>query len=205
VRRLLPGLVLAALVLPSRADATVVKAMTLEEKTEAAPLIVHAIVERIESEWNLPGASARTLITIRVLETIKGDAAKGETLIVHQSGGRIGDFHQTAPGLSTFEAGEECVLFLEPMGAYLVELGIGIGKYAIEPAGDEKWVTHAPKVAGYRVSTEDGRGRIEPIAPMKPEPLKLFLKRVRSFVQHIPENTVTPRKGVELKPAPLRR
>jgi hypothetical protein len=187
---------------PQAAQATVVKAMTLEEKTAAAPLVVHAVVERVESDWEIEGARARTLITVRVIETLKGDAARDQRLILRQGGGHIGDFHQTAPGMSKFEEGEECVLFLEPLGAMLVELGIGIGKYGIEDRGRDKWVSFAPNVAAYRVIKGE-RGHVEEVAPMEPERLSTFLKRVRSFARNIPSPQITPRKGVTLKPAPV--
>lgn len=187
---------------PQAAQATVVKAMTLEEKTAASPLVVHAVVERVESEWEVEGARARTLITVRVLEALKGDAAPEQRLILRQGGGHIGDFHQTAPGMSKFEEGEECVLFLEPLGAMLVEIGIGIGKYGIEDRSGEKWVTFAPNVAAFRV-VQGERGHVEHIPPMQPEQLRPFLKRVRSYAKNIPPPQVTPRKGVTLKPAPV--
>src|SRR5262245_21015966 len=105
--------------------------MTLEEQTQASPLEVQVIVERKESEWELIGSRARTLITVKVVDTLKGDAAVGSHLIIRQGGGTIGDFVQTAPGLDAYEEGEECILFLEPIGPYLVTIGFQIGKYNI--------------------------------------------------------------------------
>jgi hypothetical protein len=186
---------------PIRAQATVVKAMTLQEKTQASPLVVHAIVERIETEWEVPGARARTLITLSILEILKGDAAPGQRIIVHQTGGRIGDFHQTASGLSKYEEGEECVLFLEPLGPYLVELGVGIGKYAIESVSGERWVKFAPNVVAFR-KVEGERGHVERVPPMEPELLRKFLKRVRSYVENIPTGVSSPRKGATLRTVP---
>lgn len=183
---------------PSSARATVVKAMTLEEKTQASPLVVHAIVERVETEWDVPDVRTRTLITMTVLETLKGDAAPGQRIIVHQTGGRIGDFQMTASGLSTYEEGEECVMFLEPLGPYLIEIGIGIGKYGIAVEGGERMVKFAPNVAAFKKQPGQ-RGIVEEIPPMKPEPLALFLKRVRSYARGIPVDLNPPRKGVELK------
>lgn len=178
----------------NRADATVVRALTLEEKCRVAPLIVYGAVERIESEWEVPEASARTLITVRVIQTLKGDAKAETRLIVYQGGGQIGGFKQVAPGMSKYEPGEEVVLFLEPTGPYLVEIGIGIGKYAIE----NNWVTHAPNVAGARIE-KGKRMEIQPIEPMKPMQLDLFLKRIRSHVAGIPVDPPFARKGASLR------
>jgi hypothetical protein len=194
-----------SLATPSRADATVVKAMTLEEKTQTSPLVVHASVERVEVEWEIPDARARTMITVRVLEVLKGDARPGEKLIVRQTGGKIGDFHQTASGLSKWEEGEECVLFLEPLGPWLIEIGIGIGKYAIEQRGGEKTVTFSPNVVAFR-SVLGQRGRVEQMPPFQPTPLPAFLKEVRSYARNIPiQKIIVPKEGLRRKPAELER
>lgn len=181
------------------AEATVVKALTLAEKTEASHLVVHALVERTECEWEVPGAAIRTLITVRVLEVLKGDAKADDRLIIRQSGGQVGEMRQVAAGMNAYEPGEEAILFLEPLGPFLVEIGVGIGKYAIEPKNDGKWVTHAPSVAAVRFARGEPP-RIEPIWPMTPEPLHQFLKRVRSHVRGIPTDRPMPRKGDVVHP-----
>lgn len=187
--------------LADRADATVVKALTLAEKCAIAPIVVHGLVERVETEWEVPGATLETRVTVKVIEGLKGDAKAGARIIVRQAGGTLGEVTQQIPGTSTFEPGEEAVLFLEPVGPYLVELGIGIGKYAVDGTG-QKLVTHAPEVAGAR---QDERGRmiVTPLVPMTPEPLASFLKKVRSHVAGIPTETTSPAKGVKLRPAPV--
>lgn len=196
-----PALALAiafALAAPRTATATVVQALTLEEKCRIAPVIVHAIVERVEAEWEEPGASVQTIITVRVLEPLKGGGEKGARLTIYQGGGQIGEFRQTASGSSSWELGEEAVLFLEPTGPYLVEIGIGIGKYGISSNGKDRWVTHAPHVAGARF--ERGQPmKIAPIEPIQPVLLPKFLKQVRSLIAGIPLDPPMPRKGASLK------
>jgi hypothetical protein len=187
------------LLAPLGASATVVKAMTLEEKTHSSPVVVRAIVERVESQWEVPDASIETMITVRVLECIKGDAAIGSHLIVRQGGGKIDDLVQTAPGLSTYEPGEEAVLFLEPLGAYLVEIGIGIGKYGVELKDGEPWVTHVPNVAEARFASDGRHVSIQQAQPMKPQPLSAFLKLVRSYARGIPADTKLPNKAFKTR------
>ena len=116
------------------------------------------------------------LSNIYIVKSITAGGGRG--------GGRIGDFHQTAPGLSEYEAGEEVVLFLEPLGAEYVGIGIGIAKYAVDTSRAEKIVTHAPKVSGVTFREGD-RPVIEPIRPMAPTPLSDFLKSVRSYVRQL--------------------
>lgn len=175
--------------------------MSLLEKTEACPVVVHGIVERLEPRWVVPGARVETLITIQVLESIKGEIPARERFTFRRGGGTIGDFTQTAPGLSPYEEGEEVILFLEPYLETYVEIGIGIGKYDVEVLpGGAKYVVHSPDVAAVRFSSDQPM-RIEHHPVMEPVPLHDFLKLVRSYARSIPTQVVRPRKeGVTIKP-----
>ncbi|MEQ8565504.1 MAG: hypothetical protein RMA76_11405 [Deltaproteobacteria bacterium] len=168
----------------SPASATVVKAMSLMDKAQEAPVILHAVVQGTETRWMVPGARVETVVTLEVIESIKGGFTRGERVTFRRGGGRIGDFEQTAPGLSQYEAGEEVIMFLEPFGATLVAIGIGIGKYEVEQRQNGRFVEHHPDVAvlryhGDKASPDD----IQPHEAMTPEPLPDFLKRLRSYVR----------------------
>lgn len=189
----------ALLALPASSEATVVRALSLAEKCKVAPVIVYGTIERVESQWEVSGSSIETLITVRVVESLRGDAKPESRLVVRQGGGQIGELRQVAAGMSRYEPGEEVVLFLEPLGAYLVEIGIGIGKYAITPSRGQKWVTHAPEVAQARAS-QGGHMVVEPIPPMEPTPLFQFLKLVRSHVAGLPAENAAPKKGMRARP-----
>lgn len=195
---LLAGLCLS--LMSAEAQATTVKLMSLLEKTEACPVVVHGIVQRVETRWAVFGARVETLVTLEVVEALKGDLAPGERITFRRGGGTIGRFTQTAPGLSRYEEGEEVIMFLEPYLETYVAIGIGIGKYEVETtAGGQKYVFHDPKVAAVRFDA-DQPIEVEPHPAMEPEPLHLFLKRVRSFARGIPTHTpVRPAKGASLK------
>lgn len=203
LRGLLAGALICGLgsLAPGAAHATVVKALTLYEKAQVAAVVVHATVERAEPAWEIEGGSVKTLVTLKVIASLKGGARPGDRLIVRQSGGKIGDFEHHIPGVSTWEPGEEVIMFLEPLGPYLVEIGIGIGKYEIETDGAKKWVTHDPKVALARI--EPGKGMvIEESGPMVPELLPDFLKRVRTYVAGIQTPAGAAKKEPKLKELP---
>ncbi len=190
----------------SPAAATVVKAMTLMEKAQSAPVILHAIVQGTEVRWVVPGARVETLVTIEVIESLKGGFEKGERVTFRRGGGKIGDFEQTAPGLCEYEPGEEVVMFLEPLGASYVAIGIGIGKYEVEDRQTGKFVEHHPDVAVLKYGGDSRRPQeIEPHPEMNPEPLPDFLKRVRSYVRGFGvKKTAKPGDVYELKSAPQR-
>lgn len=196
------ALVVLAPSIPARA--TVVKAMSLVEKVEAAPIVVHGTVLAVETKWVVPGARVETRVTLKVIEALKGDFAPKEHLTFRRGGGRIDGFEQTAPGLSQYELGEEVILFLEPLGASYVAIGIGIGKYEVEQRRDGKFVTHAPNVAAARFDEklEKPMVLVDQTA-MTPEPLPAFLKRLRSYARGFGVKKIhRPGVPAELKPRP---
>lgn len=194
------GLLCATILAAADASATVVESLSLYEKTQVAPLVVHARVARIEPVLADHGGAIETRVTFVVLEALKGRADPGQRVIVRQSGGTIGDFEHVVPGVSRWEPGEEAIMFLEPLGSMLVEIGIGIGKYGVEVRGGDKWVTHNPNVALARI--EDGKAMdIEHAQPMTPEPIALFKKRVRSYAKGITAPTASPTTIRTPKPA----
>ena len=181
------------------AEATVVRALSLQQKAELAPVIVHAVVRSISVERDPDATRVVTLIQVEVLEAIKGDVKAGQILTLWQAGGRSGDLHSYVPGQSVYERGEQAILFLEraPNG-HLVEIGVGIGKYGIEQTPSGPMVTHHPKV-GLAI-TEPGKPmRIEEGTAMEPVALDRFLTQVRTYAKG--------KKPIEVKsprPAPAR-
>lgn len=205
-RAVAAGLTAVAAAWSSPASATVVKAMTLMEKAQSAPVILHGIVQGTEVRWAVPGARVETLVTIEVIESLKGGFEPGERVTFRRGGGKIGDFEQTAPGLSEYEPGEEVIMFLEPLGATFVAIGIGIGKYEVEPRSTGKFVEHQPDVAVLKYGGDSRVPQeIEPHPGMDPEPLPAFLKRVRSYVRGFGvKKTAKPGDVYELKSTPKR-
>ena len=110
--RLRLALFAAALLISSSALATVVLALTMEELTARAPLVVHATAQRSLVAWDEPRAKIWTWTELVVKETLKG--APLETVLVKQPGGVVGEVGQQVLGVATFKPGEEVVLFLEP-------------------------------------------------------------------------------------------
>ena len=191
------------LVSGGRAGATVVQGLDLAGKVDAAAIVVHGVVENVQAEWDLTGTRIRTMVTLVVKTSLKGDVQIGRRILVERGGGTVDGVTQKAAGLSRYALGEEVILFLEPLGAHFVAIGIGIGKYDVrlEPSG-EKIVHHAPEVHALRYV--QGRPIVAPIAPMNPEPMDTFFKRVRTLVRRpAGASTVKGRTGFQRRP-PLR-
>jgi hypothetical protein len=161
--RLLRPLPVLVLALCAPAFATVVMALTLEEMTAMAPVVVHGTVRRSFTGWDDAHRSIWTWTEVEVHESIKG--APLRTALVKQPGGVVGGIGQSVSGAATFEGGEEVVLFLEPAvderNAFVV-LAMGAGKITLES-------TLGPKVArrnlaGLSFARRGGRGVTGPVA-----------------------------------------
>lgn len=164
-------------------EATVVRALSLQQKAELAPVILHGEVLSIAVKSDPHAARLETLIEVKVLEAIKGEVRAGQVVTLWQGGGELGEVKHHVPGQSRFTKGEQAILFLEPVpGGQLVEIGIGIGKYAIEKTATGTQVTHHPKV-GLAI-TEPGKPmRIEEATAMEPVALDRFLTQVRTYAK----------------------
>lgn len=197
------GLAALLLLVPTTASATVVKALSLVEKVEVSPVVLHGTVERIETRWVVPGARLETLVTLNVVEAIKGHFEPGDRVTFRRGGGEKDGFEQTAPGLAQYELGEEVIMFLEPLGASYVAIGIGIGKYGVERMGEGKFVTHDPDVAQARYDEVLQKPmQIVPHQRMTPEPLNEFKKRLRSYARGFTTKKLLDPSRVEQKPRP---
>ncbi len=132
--------VFAALALvPAASLATVVKALSVEQMTAIARVVVHGSVSHVEAHWDDGHRSIWTYSEIVVRETLKG--TKSSTLLIKQPGGVIGAVGQQVAGAAQFTPGEEVVLFLEPAvdepNAFVV-LAMSAGKVTLEDSGTRK-------------------------------------------------------------------
>lgn len=110
--RLRPALFAVALLISSSALATVVLALSMEELTARAPLIVHCVAQGSNVVWDEPHAKIWTWTELSVKETLKGEVTR--QVVVKQPGGVVGEVGMEVAGVATFKPGEEVVLFLEP-------------------------------------------------------------------------------------------
>ncbi len=101
-----------ALIVPAHALATVVKALTLEELTDAAPTIVRGTVGQVSAQWDKAEGKIWTYAEIELTDPLKGSAKS--TLIVKQPGGEIGGIGQYVAGTAKFRTGQDALFFLEP-------------------------------------------------------------------------------------------
>lgn len=103
----------------------------VESLTAAADAVVHARVLSASSHWGKGGGQIFTAVTLKPIETWKGDARDQITVVV--PGGSVGELSQTVSGAAEFRADEEVVVFLREkgsVGVYSIER-LALGKFAV--------------------------------------------------------------------------
>lgn len=149
----------------STASATTVMRLNLSDLVSQSEQIVHGTVSRAEAV--VQGRRVYTIVTITVIDRLKGAAAKEVTFT--QLGGRTPRLATYVPGTPTFTAGEEVVVFLErpsAHGAPLVVTGLAQGKFKVVQQGRQRVV--APVASGGLVAPVKLKpGALRPVGPLK--------------------------------------
>jgi hypothetical protein len=121
------------------AEATTVLAESIDEMAVRAPIVVRAQVHQSQAGWSESPRRIWTWTELAITEVIKGKVPT--VVLVKQPGGVVGPVGQAVPGVASFAAGEDCVLFLEPSPdepkVYLVR-GLAAGKISfVERQGQQ--------------------------------------------------------------------
>ena len=128
----LAGAVLLLMAAVTLARATTVVPPTFPELVAESDVIVRAVVTSVRSEeFDSPdGRGIRTLVTLNVERTLKGNP--GETLTLSLVGGRVGRRALHIEGVPRFAVGDRQFVFLAGNGQVFCPLvGLGHGRYPI--------------------------------------------------------------------------
>jgi hypothetical protein len=123
------------LVAPARASASVALALSVEQLTLRADLVVRGHVVGQESAWTRGGRIVTT-VHLAVDAALKGQAS-GTVKLVHL-GGHVGDIGQQVSGEVAFTQGEEVVVFLRVRShqpQLFQVLGMSQGKFTVDRTG----------------------------------------------------------------------
>ncbi|HSP16430.1 MAG TPA: hypothetical protein VLV78_16920 [Thermoanaerobaculia bacterium] len=160
---------LSSMVLIPRAEATLMKAATFDQKVENAASIIVGKTVKKEARWDDAHRWILTYTTIRIERVIKGLPAQQEVTIV-TPGGQVGDVRQDTSGVPEFEEGSEHVLFLRNTNRGLTVLYFDQGAYDVDNG------TVRP-VASDAVTIDTQRGMA--VTPEEPRTLDRFERDVR--------------------------
>lgn len=178
----LPKAALAAVLtlMPFAAEATLMRAVSLDEKVENSAAIVVGRCVRTESRWDRSGKRILTYSTFAVDRTIKGTPQPTGELTIVTPGGKVGHIRQDSIGVPSFEQGDENVLFVRnsevgPTVAFLEQGAYEVvrdsGEPIVRPVATE--AVHIDEQRGVAVPAEEAR------------PLRQFEGEVRAAERRI--------------------
>lgn len=175
------ALAAAALALtPLASEATLMRAVTFDQKVETSAAIIVGECVRTESKWDRSGKQILTYATFRIEKTIKGSPQPNQELTVVTPGGTVGHIRQDSIGVPSFSEGDDHLLFVRnsevgPTVAYLEQGAYDVvgkaGERIVMPMASE--AAHIDEQRGVAVPAEEAR------------PLGQFEKEVRAAEKRI--------------------
>ena len=141
-RKLLPLLLLGPLFLPAAAEATLIRAFSLQELHRTADEVITGKVTDANSFWNEAHDTIYTDYTVQVEGRSKG--AGGKTLTVRLMGGAVGERELLVSGNARFEVGERVLLCLRANQGFHTLVGMSQGKWTVRRHGGVNHVFRAP-------------------------------------------------------------
>lgn len=148
-RRLAPLVVLAVAV---PAAASIARALSLDELSARAELVVLGRVTGQQARWTRDHRRLVTRVTVAVEERWKGDAPAEITVL--RPGGELDGLGQEVLGEPRFETGERVVLFLVERGDFYRAVGMAQGAFRVEGG------TATQDLSELALARDDGAGRL---------------------------------------------
>ena len=170
----LAAVTLALAFLP-RANATLMKAATFDDKVENAASIILGTVVKQESRWDDAHRWILTYTTFRIDKAIKGVSPALNEMTIVTPGGTVGDDHQDTIGVPTFATGSEHVLFIKNTKVGPTVLYFDLGAYDVETNDHGDRVIKPVSTDAVTIDTQRGMA----VAPESPRTLDQFERDVR--------------------------
>ncbi|MFN3198606.1 MAG: hypothetical protein ACE366_09375 [Bradymonadia bacterium] len=119
---------------PQQADATVMKALSLDQMVKQSDVIVRGEVVAQHSAWNEAGNRIYTVTELKVMEPLKGQATSETIIKIRQLGGTVDGITQNIAGNALLSTGEEVAIFLRADAEKSLHYVVGMaqGKYTID-------------------------------------------------------------------------
>ncbi len=166
---------LAPTLAPRVAEASVLRALTLEALCTRADRIVLGRVDKIESRWTDDRTAIYSEVTITVARTYKGATGPGEQLVVRKEGGSVAGIGMRVYGAPEFHVGEEALVFTEPRGSARFVAGMTQGKLGVlrAPSGVDE-ITGGAAGAMFLGAPDDRLVRRQPLFTFEQELVKVL-------------------------------
>ena len=157
-------------------SATVVLPAEFATVVSGSGVIVHGRVVRVESHLVGPQRAIESVVTVSVLQSLKGDA--GLTVSFRTPNGQVGRYRRVLVGAPEFTPGDEIVVFLEGRPPALPSVfGLNQGLYRVTRDAAARAMVMPPRTAG-------ADGRIVRGDPARvPLPIDAFAREVRAAME----------------------
>jgi hypothetical protein len=182
--RLLPGILLAVLVVASPANGSVVQALELQELVAHADRIVLGRVLFAES-FRRPNGQLGTWHRIAVERELRGSAPDAQEVVVETLGGQIGDIAMRVEGEPSFTVGERVLVFMRDGGPYTAFRPVGMGQGVMRVRTEQGIETVRQNREGLMLMRRNAQGRLERSLGALPETQRLdeLLSKLRGIVE----------------------
>ena len=125
------------------ARASVVLALSLEELTRKAELIVLGVATEQQARRHFDGKLIVTDVSLRVDDVLKGSAKRGQTVVTTLLGGKLDGLALQVPGEANLPVGQRLLVFLyhAPASGDLRVVGMSQGALALSQSGNTTMVS----------------------------------------------------------------
>jgi len=163
------------------ASATVLLPADFTAVVAGAGVIVHGRVARVSPGLTGPQRTIESLVTVHVLESLKGSPTAGDAVTFRVPNGQVGRYRRVVVGAPEFAEGDEVVVFLRGQAPAIPTLfGLSQGVYRVtRDANARAVVMPAPVAARGAVAERVVRG--DPVR--RPMPVDAFVREVRALVE----------------------
>ena len=176
------GSILAAFLVTSPADGSIVQSLELEELTAEADRIILGRVVFSEPFVRQSG-QIWTSHRIAVEREIRGRAPDEDEVIVETMGGQIGDIAMRVEGEATFRVGERVLVFARGGGPYTAFRPVGMAQGVMRVRRERGVDTVHQSREGLMLVRRDAQGRLKRDFGALPDPERLdaFISRLRQI------------------------
>jgi hypothetical protein len=181
--KFLPGALLAALLVASPADASIVQGLDLEELVSHADRIVLGQVLFSES-FVQPDGKIGTWHRIAVERELRGQAPDEREVIVETLGGQLGNLGMRVEGEPSFSVGERVLVFMRDGGPYTAFRPVGMGQGVMRVRTEQGVETVTQSREGLMLMRRNAQGRLEKSLGALPgkERLDALLTKLRNIL-----------------------
>lgn len=161
---------------PPRAEATVLRGLSLEQLCAGSQQILRGTVLETRARWQ--GGRILTAVTLRVDRALSGTRRAGQRVTFYRLGGEVGGIGQRVIGAARFRPGEQVIVFLRARQGRLRVHGMFQGKLRVIPTAAGKPARVVPPVSR-AVLRGHKRALLRPVA------LSDFEARVRALIRDL--------------------